>query len=151
MNTSIHRLAKRYEAICAKWQTIAEAEFAAAVRLQNEVSDRLRETEARLIQTLATTSELCHARDWGVVEAFAKRLEQQESELTAESEASAREAEYRREALQARYREAERWKSLRMRLDDAARRGEERVLQAELDEHAVMRGARRSWKPSDLR
>ncbi|ACV58420.1 hypothetical protein [Alicyclobacillus acidocaldarius] len=151
MNTSIHRLAKRYEAICSKWRAIAEREYASAARVESEVADRLKETEARLFQALAAASDLREAREWSVVEAFAGHLEQLESRLTAEWEASAEETERKRNELRARYSEAETWKALRARLDEAERSREERAWQAELDEHAVMRGARRSWKPSDLR
>ncbi|AEJ43267.1 hypothetical protein [Alicyclobacillus acidocaldarius] len=151
MNNSIHRLAKRYEAICSKRRAIAEREYATSVRVESEVADRLKETEARLFQALAAASNLREAREWSVVGAFASYLEQLESRLTAEWEASADDVERKRRELQARYGEAEMWKSLRARLDNAKRNREERAWQAELDEYAIMRGARRSWKPSDLR
>jgi len=151
MNTSVHRLAKRYEAICETWRAIAEREYAVAARAEQEMADRLKETEARALQALAAGSDLRDARDWGVVQAFVSRLEQLQGRLTGEWRASAEEAERKRAELQARYSEVETWKALRARLDEARRSREARAWQAELDEHAVIRGAARVWKPSDRR
>ncbi|WP_206830797.1 hypothetical protein [Alicyclobacillus fructus] len=151
MNDSMHRLARRLEFIGSLRRALSEREYAAAERVRNEMADRLRQTEERLRQVLTEVADLREAGDWYVLDAFARRLEQLQGRYEAEWQVRAEEAEGKRSELALRHREAETWKSLRIRLDEEQRGRRQRAWQAELDEHVVMREARRSWKSSDLR
>ncbi|SIS90610.1 flagellar FliJ family protein [Alicyclobacillus vulcanalis] len=151
MNGSVYRLARRYEAICWKWQSLALREYRAALRVRDEAAERLKDAQDQWAHAMSSAAALRDGADWALVEGFVRYLERLEAQWTDEWEASAAEAERKREELHARYLETETWKALRARLDEAKQSLAARAWQNELDEHAVMREARRSWKPDDLR